>query len=43
MVLAAAEKLGCKTLYSERFVHGQTYGSVRVVNPFLPDTPAEEG
>lgn len=43
LILAAAEKLGCKTLFSERLTHGKTYGSVRVVNPFLEDTPAEEG
>ena len=42
-ILAAAERLGCKTVYSERLTQGQTYGSVRVVNPFLDDTPAKEG
>ncbi len=42
-ILIAAEKLGCQTVYTERLTHGQTYGSVRVVNPFLQDTPAEEG
>ena len=34
-IIAAAEKLGAKTLYSEDLSHGQTYGSVRVENPFL--------
>lgn len=37
-ILAAAERLGCKTLYSEDLSHGQTYGSVRVLNPFLPQS-----
>lgn len=34
-VIAAAERLGAKVLYSEHLNHGQTYGSVRVENPFL--------
>lgn len=34
-VIAAAERLGCKTLYSEDLNHGQAYGSVKVINPFL--------
>ncbi len=34
-IIAAAERLGCKTLYTEDLNHGQTYGSVRAVNPFL--------
>jgi predicted nucleic acid-binding protein len=34
-ILAASEALGADTLYSEDLSHGQTYGSVRVVNPFL--------
>ena len=34
--IAAAERLGAKVLYSEDLNHGQTYGSVRVENPFLP-------
>ncbi|MEJ2116507.1 MAG: PIN domain-containing protein [Alphaproteobacteria bacterium] len=33
-IVAAAEALGASTLYSEDLNHGQTYGSVRVVNPF---------
>ena len=33
-VVASAERFGAATLYSEDFNHGQTYGSVRVVNPF---------
>lgn len=34
-ILAAAEKLGAKTVYSEDLSHGQTYGAVTIVNPFL--------
>lgn len=34
-ILAAALELGCHTLYSEDFSHGQDYDGVRVVNPFL--------
>ena len=34
-LLAAADFLGAEVLYSEDFSHGQKYGSVRVVNPFL--------
>lgn len=35
-ILAAAERLSAPVLYTEDLSHGQTYGSVRVVNPFLP-------
>jgi predicted nucleic acid-binding protein len=35
-ILAAAKRMGCATLYSEDLNHGQDYGGVRVVNPFLP-------
>ena len=34
-IIAAAEKIGARVLYSEDLNHGQTYGSVRVENPFL--------
>lgn len=34
-IIAAAERLGARTLYSEDLNHGQTYGAVRVENPFL--------
>jgi predicted nucleic acid-binding protein len=34
-IIAAAEALGAKTLYSEDLSHGQTYGDVEVRNPFL--------
>ncbi len=33
-IIVAAERLGARTLYSEDLGDGQTYGSVRVVNPF---------
>lgn len=34
-IIAAAERLGAKTVYSEDLSHGQTYGSVQVIDPFL--------
>jgi predicted nucleic acid-binding protein len=34
-ILAAAEALGSDTVYSEDLSHGQKYGSVRVINPFV--------
>jgi predicted nucleic acid-binding protein len=33
-IVAAAEGVGAKTLFSEDLNHGQFYGAVRVVNPF---------
>jgi len=33
-IIAAAERLGAPVVYSEDFNHGQSYGSVRVLNPF---------
>ena len=38
-IVAAAERLGAATLYTEDLNHGQRYGSVQAVNPFLPGTP----
>ncbi len=35
LILTAAMQAGCHTLYSEDFQHGQQFGSVRVVNPFV--------
>ncbi len=35
-IIAAAERLGASTLYTEDLNHGQRYASVRAVNPFLP-------
>lgn len=34
-IVAAAQELGARTLYSEDLSHGQDYGGVKVVNPFL--------
>ncbi|KQT52619.1 MULTISPECIES: PIN domain-containing protein [unclassified Aureimonas] len=34
-LLAAAERLGAPVFYSADLNHGQIYGAVRVVNPFL--------
>lgn len=34
-IIAAAERLQVETLYTEDLNHGQTYGSVRAINPFL--------
>ena len=39
-IIAAAQRLGAKTIYSEDLSHGQHYGSVQVVNPFLAPKPA---
>ncbi len=35
LVLQAAQAAGASVLYSEDLAHGQNYGTVRVVNPFL--------
>ena len=37
-IIAAAECLGATTLYTEDLSHGQRYGSVQAVNPFLSAT-----
>jgi predicted nucleic acid-binding protein len=34
-IIAAAEQLGCKKVYSEDLNHGQRYDGVYVENPFL--------
>lgn len=33
-IIAAAEALGAPIVYSEDMSNGQSYGSVKVVNPF---------
>lgn len=33
-IIAAAETLGAKVLYTEDLNHGQVYGTVKVANPF---------
>jgi predicted nucleic acid-binding protein len=35
LIVNAAQTAGCTILYSEDLNHGQVFGSVRVVNPFL--------
>jgi predicted nucleic acid-binding protein len=37
LILAAAERSGCRWLLSEDFSHGRRYGSVQVVDPFNAD------
>lgn len=38
-ILAAADSLGCHTLYSEDLNDGQQFGRVRVINPFSSLAP----
>ena len=33
-ILAAAESVGCRQLFSEDLNSGQSFGSIRVINPF---------
>ena len=35
MIVQSAEHLGCKRLLSEDLNHGQKYGGVQVINPFI--------
>lgn len=47
LVIHAAQASGAETLYSEDLSEGQTYGSVRVVNPLrdregTPEAPAKQ-
>ncbi|HEY7387229.1 MAG TPA: PIN domain-containing protein [Bryobacteraceae bacterium] len=37
LILAAAERSGCRWLLSEDFTHKRKYGSVEAVNPFLTE------
>lgn len=34
-IIATAHELGCSTIYSEDFSHGQDYDGITVLNPFL--------
>jgi len=34
-IIAAADRLGIKTLFTEDLNHGQLYGTVQAINPFL--------
>jgi predicted nucleic acid-binding protein len=38
-IVAAAELTDCNILYSEDLGHGQTYGRIGVVNPFVLEWP----
>jgi predicted nucleic acid-binding protein len=38
-IIAAAERLGATTLYTEDLNHGQLYDSVQAIDPFLPAEP----
>jgi predicted nucleic acid-binding protein len=38
-IIAAAERLGATTLYTEDLNHGQHYRSVQAINPFLQQSP----
>ncbi len=40
LIVAAAERAGCRWLLSEDFQAGQTFGSVTVVNPFSREPAA---
>ena len=35
LIVAAAQQAQCEVLYTEDLQHGQAFGSLRVVNPFL--------
>jgi predicted nucleic acid-binding protein len=35
LILAAAMQAGCTTLYTEDMQHGQTFGKLTIMNPFL--------
>ena len=39
-IVAAAEAISAKVLYTEDLSHGQFYGSVQVLNPFRVGSPA---
>jgi predicted nucleic acid-binding protein len=35
MIVQSAVRLGCKQLVSEDLSHGQVYGDVQAINPFM--------
>jgi len=37
LIVAAAERADCETIYSEDLADGQTYCGIKVVNPFRGD------
>ena len=38
LILAAAERADCDTLYSEDLSHGQKYAGIQCINPFTDDS-----
>jgi predicted nucleic acid-binding protein len=40
LIIAAAQRVGCRTLLSEDFQAGQKFGDLTVVNPFATAPPA---
>ena len=39
-IVGAAQQMGCHSLYSEDLTHGQEFGGVKIVNPFVSTSPA---
>lgn len=39
-IVAAAQAMECRVIYTEEMYHGATYGGVKIMNPFLAE-PAE--
>jgi predicted nucleic acid-binding protein len=35
LVIASAQHMGCQYVLSEDMAHGQTYGALQVINPFI--------
>jgi predicted nucleic acid-binding protein len=40
LIVQAALDAGCTTLFTEDLLHGQRFGALQVINPFLPSAPA---
>lgn len=43
LIVSAAQESACSVLLTEDLQHGQWFGSVEVVNPFLPPDEVHEG
>lgn len=43
LVLEAAIRSKAQVLYSEDFSHGQRFGPLTIVNPFMPEAPTAPG
>ncbi len=41
-IIASARELGCQTIYTEDLNHGQDYGGVTALNPFLTNDAIEQ-